>query len=108
MKINPTVINWRNPTTYTDGTPFGEDDFAGYDFGFRPVNSGEFTPTVAVPVTFNQTSLDISLLDLPELTDLDLSMRTVARNGLVSAWANPVQIRFDSRTPEAPLDLLAA
>jgi hypothetical protein len=102
MKLNPSTISWTNPTQYVDGTPFGPEDFAGYEFGYRPVNTGDYALTVAVPVTFSVTSLDLSALSLPQLVDLDLSMRTVARNGEVSEWADPVQIRYDQRRPLAP------
>ena len=103
MALNPTTITWQAPTQYVDGSAFGAADFAGYDFGFREVGAADFTPTVAVPVTFDVTSLDISVLDLPRNVDLELSMRTVATNGLASVWANPVDVRFDTRIPSPPL-----
>ena len=108
MALNPTTITWQPPTQYVDGTAFGAADFAGYNFGFRQVGASEYTPTVSVPVSFDVTSLDISVLDLPRNVDLELAMQTVATNGLASVWTNPVEVRFDTRIPSPPLALSVA
>lgn len=108
MNLNPKTIEWTPPTKYTDGSAFGAADFKGYEFGYRAVNDGAYALTVAVPVSFATTSLDLSVLTLPKLTDLDLAMRTVAANGEVSDWTAPIQVRFDNRRPLAPSALRAA
>lgn len=107
MVLNPRVIRWTPPTQYTDGSAFGAADFAGYEWGYRAVGDGQYALSVAIPVSFGTTSLDITQLALPQLTDLDLAMRTVARNGSVSDWSTPVQVRFDKRRPLAPSALVA-
>lgn len=103
MIFNPTTIRWTAPTAYADGSAFGSADFAGYEFGFRPLGATSFTPTVSVPVSFAQTSLDLSALALPQLVEIELAMRTVAANGQASDFAiAPDTIRFDTRRPLAP------
>lgn len=106
MNLNPQKIFWTPPTKYTDGTDFGAADFAGYEWGYRTAGSGsDYQLTVAVPVSFDITELDLSSLDLPRLQDLDLVMRTVAKNGEFSDWTNPLPIRFDNRKPNPPAAL---
>lgn len=109
MILNPRVIRWTPPSTYTDGSPFGAVDFAGYEFAYRASGSQDaYVPTVAVPVSFAQTALDISVLGLPVNADLDIAMATVAANGLKSIYTNPVQVRFDVRVPSPPSDFSVA
>jgi hypothetical protein len=104
--LNPRDISWEDPSAYVDGSAFGAADFAGYEFAYRPTGSAqEYTPAVAVPVSFGQRKLDLSLLGLPQTVDLDVAMRTVAKNGAKSAFTNPVQVRFDTRVPRPPINL---
>jgi hypothetical protein len=107
MILNPRVIRWTPPSTYVDGSAFGAADFAGYEFGSRRIGEIGYVPTVSVPVSFDITELDLSVLELPVNVDLQLAMRTVAQNGLSSVWTNPVDIRFDIRVPNPPLALIA-
>jgi hypothetical protein len=109
MDLNPKTISWTPPTKYVDGSEFGAADFAGYEFGYRTAGSSEpYTLTVAVPLPFGITSLDLAPLSLPQLRDLDFAMRTVAKNGMVSDWTNPLSIRFDARRPLEPSALRVA
>lgn len=102
---NPRVVNFQHTTQFVDGTPFTAADYAGLEFGIREaLVGGDFTPTVAVPVTFDQTSVDISVLDLPRNVELELAARTVARNGTSSDWSSPSgSFIFDERIPAPPV-----
>lgn len=104
-KINPTVVNFQHTTQFTDGSPFTAADYVGLEFGFREVAGPvEYVPTVSVPVSFDQTSIDISLLDLPRNVELVLAARTVAANGLSSDWSAPSDpLVFDERIPVPPV-----
>lgn len=109
MIQNPTRLSWTDPTTNTDGTPFGPDDFAGYDFGYRTDPGQEYALTVSVPVAYGDQTLDIAVLDLPQTVPFQIAMRTVSRRligGLpvTSAWTNPIDVVFDKRVPSPPLD----
>ena len=111
MKINPTRVNFTHPTQYTDGTPFGAADYAGTEFAFRVVGTANWVPTVAVPVAFGDGTGEVllSALDLPALSELEMTARTVASNGQVSAWGTPSEsFVFDVRVPNSPLALLVA
>jgi hypothetical protein len=106
LNLNPQKVFWTAPTKYVDGTDFGTADFAGYEWGYKQTGAGgEYNLTVAVSVSFDITELDLSSLALPQLQDLDLVMRTVAKNGQVSDWTNPLPIRFDERKPNPPTAL---
>lgn len=106
MNLNPKKVFWTPPTTYVDGSPFGAADFAGYEWGYRVTGSGtEYNLTVAVPVSFDITELDLSSLGLPQNQALDLVMRTVAANGEFSDWTNPLPVKFDTRKPTPPTAL---
>lgn len=109
VKLNPTKLSWVPPSKYVDGSAFGATDFAGYELGYRPLASTTpFTGAVAIPVAFNITSVDLATLTLPQNTDLELAMRTLAKNGQASDWSNFVEVRFDTRRPLAPSGLAVA
>lgn len=105
MKVNPTTISWTPTTQWTDGSAFLPEHFAGYEFAWSsPDPTDGWTPVVAVPVSFDQTTLPINVLDLPRQQEFELAMRTVAYNETVSDWAiAPGTFTFDERTPNAPL-----
>jgi hypothetical protein len=107
MKLNPSTISWQNPTQYTDGTTFGPTDLVGYEFGYKHLDDTGYTSVVVLPIAWEQTSLNLTQLELPRNVPLQLSMATVAKNGLKSEWAAPADLMFDTRIPNPPLALRA-
>ena len=106
VNLNPKELQWTPPTKYVDGTDFGAADFAGYEWGYKETgSSSDYSLTVAVPVSFDITTLDLTVLELPQNKPIDVVMRTVAKNGQVSDWTNPLPIRFDERKPNPPTAL---
>lgn len=105
---NPTVLRWVGPTTYTDGSPFGEQDLAGYEVEVN--DSG----AVALPVQFNpdnQYELELASLALVQAEDgakrsFTVRLRVVATNGSVSDWSNSQTFELDLRVPNPPTGLL--
>lgn len=98
-------VYWDQPTTYVDGSPFGQADFAGWTIGI------DDQPAVSVPVGWNSNGDGKGMFDLE---DLDLSpaphrvvMYTVAKNGLTSDPSAPVMTP-DKRAPKPPLALSVA
>ena len=109
MKLNPTKVSFTHPTQFIDGTPFGAEDYAGTEFAFREAGAVNWTPTVAIPVSFGSGSgeVPLSALDLPELVILEMAARTVAANGQISAWSAPSEtFTFDQRVPSSPVLLV--
>jgi hypothetical protein len=103
MKYNPTTVSFVHPTENVDGTPFGPGEYAGTEFAYRQVGETEWRLTVAIPVDFTTTSVPLAELSLPQNVALELTARTVAQNGLKSAWAAPSNaFKFDTRVPNAP------
>jgi len=93
-----TTINWTGPTTYTDGTPYGQTDHGGYEL---EVNG---SLAVAVPVAWQQdNTYEMPIAGLPGIRQGENSvrMRTVAANGQVSEYTPSVTFPFLS-TPKAP------
>lgn len=104
MRLNPTILRWTPPSSFTDGSSFGAADFAGYDFAYRPAGStAPYTPVVSIPLSFGDTSVPIAALSLPQNVELEIAMRTVAANGQLSAFtfANDT-VKFDTRVPSPP------
>lgn len=107
---NPTVLRWLGPTTYTDGSPFGQADYAGFEVEVN--GSG----AVALPVQFaanNQYSLQLSNLasvqaEAGARRTFTVRLRTVASNGLPSDWSAPLSFDLDLRVPNPPTSLVAA
>lgn len=53
--VNPKNLNWTNPTTYTDGTPYAQTDNAGYTLQL------DATPAVSIPLAWG-TGFDLTTL----------------------------------------------
>lgn len=101
---NPTKLKWVGPTTYTDGSSFGEADLAGFQI------TVDGNPAVNVPMAYTATNayeFDIADLSLAYGTHT-VTVATVARNGGVSVQSNPATIVLvDERVPNPPTSLQA-
>jgi hypothetical protein len=106
MKLNPRTLSWTPPTKNEDGSNFGAADLAGYTFAYRQGTT--ITPLVSLPMTFTVTSIPFTDLTLPQNVELEIGMRTDAKNGQSSVWAfYPETIKFDTRRPLAPSAVVA-
>jgi len=102
------ILSWVGPTTYTDGSPFGEADFAGYEIQVN--DSG----AVALPVQFNPDNtyeFDLESLasvqaEAGAIRSYKVELRTVAKNGQVSVWSESKTFNLDLRVPNPPTGLL--
>jgi hypothetical protein len=96
---NPTKLSWSGPTSYTDGTAFGQADLAG----FRISVDGK--PSVDIPVTWNVNNayeFPLSSLTLSYGTH-SATMQTVAKNGGVSVASAAISFTLiDERVPNPP------
>jgi hypothetical protein len=98
------TISWTGPTTYVDGTPYGQADHGGYELEINGSLS------VAVPVAWQQDNtyeLPIAGLAGIKQGDNAVRMRTVAANGQVSDYTGVVTFPFLS-VPRAPSALVVA
>jgi hypothetical protein len=101
------ILRWVGPTTYTDGSPFGEADFAGYEIQVN--DSG----AVALPVQFNPDNtyeFDLESLasvqaEAGAIRSYKVELRTVAKNGQVSDWSESLTFSLDLRIPNPPTEL---
>jgi hypothetical protein len=95
-------LQWTGATRYTDGSPFGAADFAGYEL------SVDGQPAVALPVSFqtsNEYEFDLNVLGL-SYGSHSATLRTVAVNGQRSDPTGPVTfLVVDDRKPAAPTNL---
>lgn len=101
---NPTKFTWTGPTTYVDGTPYGAADHGRYQL---ELNGG--TALIEVPVAWNtNNTYELPIANLAGLKQGNNTarMRTVAANGQVSDWTNPVTFQYFS-IPKAPTNLAA-
>ena len=98
-------LTWTGATSYTDGSPFGAADFAGYEL------SVDNQPSVALPVSFqtsNEYEFDLDLLSL-SYGSHSATLRTVAVNGQRSDPSGAVTFLVaDERRPSAPTNLVVA
>ena len=98
------TISWTGPTTYTDGTPYGQADHGGYELEINGALS------VAVPVAWQQDNtyeLPVAGLAGIKQGDNSVRLRTVAANGQVSEYTPSVTFPFLS-IPGAPSALVVA
>lgn len=101
MKLNPKVLSWAPPTQNVDGSAFGAADLAGYTFAYRV--GGVVTEVVSLPLAYSTTSIPFADLTLPQNAELEIGVRTNARNGESSEWAFYSEtLKFDTRRPLAP------
>lgn len=103
---NPSILSWKGPTTYVDGTAYREADHGGFEIQVDK-DGVPGIGAVAVPVGWS-TSGDYSF---PLATIVDGSgsyvvrLRTVAKNGNVSNWSTPVTFEVNDRVPNPPTSL---
>lgn len=108
MKVNPTMLSWKAPTTNVDGTPI---TYAlEYEVGI--VADGTITPLMVVPAQL-QTGTDyeapIGGLGLDYGT-YEIVLRTFAKEDpeRVSDWSNSVEFAISEQIPNPPLELRVA
>lgn len=99
--LNPTVLRWTDPTTRTDGSPFGAADFVAYELGSSPDGSN-VTALLSLPTAFGvgQSPIPSAVSDVRNTISF-LHLRTVAVGGQVSDWTPGVEVLFAAR-PLAP------
>lgn len=109
MKVNPTILSWKGPTTNVDGTPI---TYAlEYEVGLVG-SDGAITPLMVVPAQL-QTNTDyeapIGGLGL-DYGVYEIVLRTFAKEApeRVSDWSNPVEFAISEQIPNAPLELRVA
>lgn len=102
---NPTLIRWTQEKLNTDGSVFDESQFAGFEIMVDGAGA------VSIPNTWSEGgtyAFPLSALSLP-YGDHSVALRTVAKNGLVSAPSIPGTFTLkDERVPKAPLGVSAA
>ena len=103
---NPLELLWTDPTTFEDGSPFGASDFKAYELGSSTQASGPPVPVLVLP-----TNLGVGKSPIPDSVKAVkgtsyLYLRTLDNYGQISAWTNPLEVRFTGR-PLAPSGLAA-
>lgn len=101
---NPTRLTWSHDGRNEDGTPFTEEQFAGYQIA---INNA---PAISIPAVWDidgSYEMPLSILGLPYGT-YAVAIQVVARNGNVSRPSNVATFELrDERVPTAPLGLSA-
>lgn len=99
---NPSTVTWKNPTTYIDGSAYGQADNAGYQLSF------DAQPVVSVPLAWG-TSFDLTSLAAYKALKKGahtLTFQAVSKGGVASVPATaPFQIEI---APSAVTDLALA
>jgi hypothetical protein len=100
---SPHTLTWTNPTTNTDGTPYGAADNAGYEIALDSVGA------VGIPLAYG-TSFDLG--SLAAFTSLksglhSLALRVVSKQGVTSEFSAAVTFPVIG-TPMAPTNLAMA
>jgi hypothetical protein len=102
---NPTRVQYRIPTSNTDGTPLAAADIRQIDLGLG-TTSGQY-PTIVADTTFapGENGLSDEALSrfgvLPPGTYF-LAARTVSRQGIMSAWSEQVSFTVEPPVPNPP------
>lgn len=91
--MNLTELSWTHDGLNTDGTPFTEDQFAGFTLHVTEdlTNIGR-SFSVSVPASWNSDGVySVPLADLlPETGDYSVTMTVVSRNGQESEHSEPL------------------
>lgn len=99
---NPQDLQWTDPVSYVDGTPFGANDLLGYEFGVKQDLLADYTPVLVLPVAYG-----VGFSPMPDAVKETknviqyIALRTVAKNGESSEWTGPIPVQFVS-VPLAP------
>lgn len=95
---NPTKLNWTNPTTRVDGTPYTQADNAGYEIR---LDGGS---AVSIPLAFG-TQFDLASLasyqSLP-FGNHTVEIRAVSKGGLSSAFSQAATFPKVESAPNSP------
>lgn len=94
---NPTMLKWANPTTYIDGSVYGQADNAGYQINI------DAAPAVSIPLAWG-TQFDLTTL--AAFTALkkgthSLTLQAVSKGGIASAPSSAATFSVDI-APSAP------
>ena len=107
MKLNPTTLSWKAPTTNVDGTPI--DYELEYEVGIASENAeGDYAPLVTIPGQLREEdTYEAPISDLL----LDYGEHTIALRSFdkfipdrMSEWSEPVTFMLKT-VPSAPLEL---
>lgn len=96
---NKTKLTWKHDGKNTDGSPFTEDQFAGFVLEINGAGA------VGVPAGWEadgQYEMPLSdLAAVQETGDYTMRMAVVNSAGAQSAWSNAVSFSMDFRVPTA-------
>jgi len=109
MKVNPTKLSWKAPTTNVDGTPI---TYAlEYEVGVVQTD-GSISPLMVVPSQLQtDAGYEAPIGDLGlDYGIYEVVLRTFAKDApeRVSDWSNPVGFAISEQIPNAPLELRVA
>lgn len=106
MATKQSKMRWTAPTQYTDGSAFGEADFAGFTLYI------DGAAGVSVPRGWDADGeYEMDLAAFPELIaygEHRIGLTVVARNGSESAPAEATYMLVDERKPNSPFGLSVA
>jgi|AntRauTorcE11898_2_1112593.scaffolds.fasta_scaffold77097_1 hypothetical protein len=107
MKINPTKLNWKAPTTNVDGTPI---DYAlEYEVGMVGAE-GVISPLMVVPSQLQTDAgyeAPITELGLDVGRTYEIALRSFAKEqpSRKSVWSDTVEFAMSNRIPSPPLSV---
>ena len=107
MKVNPTILSWKAPTTNVDGTPI---DYAlEYEVGLVGAD-GSIAPLMVVASqlqTGDTYEAPIADLGLEVGQTYAIAMRTFAKEqpSRKSTWSAQVEFAISNRIPMPPLSV---
>lgn len=88
---NPTLLKWQNPTTYVDGSPYGQADNAGYQINL------DASPAVSIPLAWG-TQFDLSTLAAYAALKKgshSLTLQAISKGGVASAPSSAATFSVD-------------
>jgi len=99
---NPKQIEWTDPTTYEDGTPFGASEFKAYELGAAQEAEGDVTPLLVLPTAYGVGASPIpdAVVDVKDRVQW-IALRTIAKTDEVSEWSGRLPVIY-TRVPLAP------